>query len=440
MLNPLSNAFGLDIGDRSFKLAQLKKTRGRSGPYRLTAWSSIDVPEGIMNKGDVTDYEKAASLLTELMKKAHGRLKGRAVVACLPEAKTFIKIIDAKEGQSEQQLNKAVRREIELNIPLPPDEIYFDWQLVRPHGSEDEDNTAKKKKKRKKEPKGKKDKKSKDEDGAKEEADENEKPKEEDAPAEPAPDEAADDKEEKTEEQQMEEQAARAADGVEPAKILLGAAPKKLVDDYTSILDMAGLAPIALEIEATAISRCIAPAFEGLPEAIGILDIGATRSSLVVYDRGMIQMSISIPISGIQITDTISKALSINMDEAEILKRECGLDANRCEDKIWKIISPLIDDMTQKIRNALRFYKIGFPYGKKVEHMYLCGGGAHFREVDTVLSNQLAIRVERGDGLINVRKPAPRKFPHDQALSFATAIGLGIRAANEANRRMTGFR
>lgn len=426
MLNPLSNAFGLDIGDRSFKLAQLKKTRGKNGPFRLMAWSSIDVPEGIMNKGEVADYDKAAALLSELLQNARGRIKGRAVVACLPEAKTFIKIIDAKEGQSESQLNKAVKREIELNIPLPPEEIYHDWQLIRPHGSEQEQTKSTLKKAKKADKEEKKEEENQEGNGADE--------------GKPEENEDADRTEETGAEQSMEEQAELAEQAGETNKILLGAAPKKLVDDYTTILDRAGLAPIALEIEATAISRCVAPTFESLPEAIGILDIGATRSSLVVYDRGMIQMSISIPISGIQITETISKALSINMDEAEILKRECGLDANRCEDRIWKIIAPLIDDMTQKIRNALRFYKIGFPYGKKVEHMYLCGGGAHFREVDTVLSNQLAIKVERGDALTNVRKPIPKKFPHDQALSFATAIGLGIRAANEANRRMNSIR
>jgi Tfp pilus assembly PilM family ATPase len=425
MLNPLSNAFGLDIGDRSFKLAQLRKGRGKNNPYKLTAWSSVDVPEGIMNKGDVNENERATELLIKLMSDAKGRLKGRSVVACLPEAKTFIKIIDAKDGQNKEQLEKAVKKEIELNIPLPPNEIYYDWQLIRPGEGEMEALTPKQMKKERKK---------------KKEAKEKEATKENDK-KDSSEDNGADPEGEAKEpslEEQMEEQAELKKNGND-TKILLGAAPKKLVDDYTTILDMAGLAPIALEIEATAISRCIAPVKEGLPEAIGILDIGATRSSLVIYDRGMIQMSISIPISGIQITETISEALTINMNEAEILKRECGLDANRCEDKIWKIIAPLIDDITQKIRNALRFYKIGFPYGKKVEHMFLCGGGAHFREVDTVLSNQLAIKVDRGDALVNIKKSATRKFPHDQALSFATAIGLGMRAANESSRRTHSF-
>jgi type IV pilus assembly protein PilM len=212
----------------------------------------------------------------------------------------------------------------------------------------------------------------------------------------------------------------------------MGAAPKSLVDDYTNLLEKAGLAPIALEIEATAISRAIVAFEEFTDEAVGILDIGATRSSLVIYDSGALQMSISIPISGNDITKLVSDSLSVSMDDAEKLKRECGLDADRCEDKMWNILLPLIDDITEKIRNALRFYKIGFPAGKKIERLYLCGGGALFKEIDTVLSRKLTIKAQRGNALVNLSPKLPKAFPKkDETLMYATAIGLAIRAADE---------
>ena len=121
-------------------------------------------------------------------------------------------------------------------------------------------------------------------------------------------------------------------------------------------------------------------------------------------------------------------------DDAEKLKRECGLDANRCEDKMWSILQPLIDDMTEKIRNALRFYQIGFPEGTKIERLYLCGGGAQFHEIDSVLSHKLTIQVRRGDALANIDKRLPKGFAAEAPLQYATAIGLGMRAADERGR------
>jgi Tfp pilus assembly PilM family ATPase len=144
-----------------------------------------------------------------------------------------------------------------------------------------------------------------------------------------------------------------------------------------------------------------------------------------------VRISISIPLSGIDITASISDQLGVSMEEAEILKYECGLDPDRCEDKLWKVLLPLIDDMTDKIRNALTFYRVGFPQGKKIEKILLCGGGARFKEIDTVLSRKLTIKVRRSDPLVNAYQKFPRGFHSDHALPFATAIGLGLHAADE---------
>lgn len=386
-MNPLSNAFGLDIGDRTFKLIQMSKKRGKKGGYRIAAWGSIDVPEDVMERGEIKDMAKAAIYLGKLLNASKGKLSGRAVVACLPEAKTFIKIIEVDGVATEETLRKAVITEIEQNIPLPMDDIYFDWQRLDT-GTHQHVPAA-----------GESD---------------------ESSPSEEAPTAAPQDGTD-----------AAPVRSTPKTRVLLGAAPKQLVNDYTTLIERAGLAPITLEIEAMAIARAIIPDIQVEQEAIGILDIGATRSSLVICDDGALRMSISIPISGIAITKLVSESLGVNMENAEKLKRECGLDANRCEDKMWNILLPLIDDMTEKIRNALRFYKIGFPDGKKIERVYLCGGGAQFHEIDTVLSRKLTIKARRGDALVNVDPRLPKGFAGDDSLQYATAIGLGIRAAEE---------
>ncbi|HCC22055.1 hypothetical protein A2480_01145 [Candidatus Uhrbacteria bacterium RIFOXYC2_FULL_47_19] len=380
MLNPLSNAFGLDIGDRSFKLVQLGRPRGRKKGYRLNAWSIVDVPDGVMSNGNILDRPKAAALINKLVKSAVGHVGGRTVVACLPETKTFIKVIETNPNETREQMMSAVLKEIEDNIPLPKEEIYFDWQTT------------------------------------------NDKLQPATTP-----------KEIKNPQEKISTITA------EPTKIILGAAPKQLVDDFTAMIDLAGLAPAVFEIEAMAISRAVLPITNEPETAVGLLDIGATRSSLIVYDRGAIQMSLSIPISGAEITETISQKLKVSLEDAEKLKRKCGLDANRCEDRIWKILQPQIDDMTEKIKNALRFYKIGFPHGRDIEHLLVAGGGANFREIDSVLSRKLTIKVERANPFINIQLPVPKRFPIETALTYTTAIGLAIRAADETISGLRGI-
>jgi len=440
-LNPLSDAFGLDIGDRGFKVVQVSKKGGTKQPYRLRAWGSVSVPEGVMERGDILNMTQAVKCVRELLGKTHGRLKGSAVAACLPEAKSFIKIVETEQGASPKQLQDAVNRELEQNIPLSLSEIYYDWQIIddtRPAIKKPADKAAKTAPSKEeleavaafgrpaiREPAGTVEQKA----AEAETQDEPAATESETAATETDP--AATESETAAQPEESEK--------TPKTRLLLAAAPKTLIDGYTQLLEAAGLAPIAFEVEALAIARATVPETEEFDEPIGILDIGATRSSLVIYDNGVLQMSIGIPLSGNELTQIISEKLSITPAEAEVIKVECGLDAHRCEDRMWNILLPLIDDMSSKIRNALRFYKIGFPMGKKIEKLYLCGGGAHFREIDTVLSRKLTIKVRRGDALANFGH-VPHSFPADASLAYTTAIGLAMRAADEQEQFRRTFR
>lgn len=405
--NPLAHAFGLDIGDRSFKLVQTKRKGGRKDVYKITAWGEVSVPEGVMDKGKILDMDQAVTLIKKLLRNTRGRVRGRAAVVCLPEAKSFIKIIKVKDVEDDnKKLHDAVVEEIKQNIPIPIDEIYFDWQVVDRTESEIEEAPEDKK-------------------GENEEKVENEEEKDTDD----------DDENGSAENETEEEEEARQPKEPVTTTILLGAAPRGLVNSYSKMLELAGLVPIVLEIEATAVTRAIVPLDRMHDVSLGILDIGATRSSLVIYDQGALQMSISIPVSGIEITKIVSESLSLSIEEAEKLKKKCGLDVKVCGDKMWNVLLPVIDDITDRIRNALRFYRIGFPEGKKIERIYLCGGGAHFKEIDTVLSRKLTMKARLANSLVNVDPKLPRNFPKEKTLTYTTAIGLALRATYEHSKR-----
>jgi type IV pilus assembly protein PilM len=412
LFNPLSHAFGLDIGDESFKLIQVtKRGAGKASPYFLTAWGSVTVPDGVMDNGEITDLDGAIALLKRLLKETKGRLRGRTAVASLPEAKTFVKVIRVHANVDEATLKTEVVKEVEENIPLPIDEIYFDWQKIPM-------------------------------------------PKPEDVAALAAEDTSMDDEDDEATSPNAPETRATAtspaaADETIPVApvpvpaepqqlVLIAAAPRELVDKYTALLEGAGLIPAALELEGMAVTRAIVPDTKMEKVRLAMLDIGATRSSLIIYDENTLQISIGIPISGNQITKVVSEKLAISTEEAEKMKVECGLDVQLCEDRMWNLLLPFIDEMSERIRNALRFYRIGFETGKHIDRVYLCGGGAYFKEIDTVLSRKLGIKVRRGNALVNLNPKLPKGFAVEVGLSYTTAIGLALRAIaeTEKGRRM----
>ncbi|HTK59776.1 MAG TPA: type IV pilus assembly protein PilM [Candidatus Baltobacteraceae bacterium] len=207
--------------------------------------------------------------------------------------------------------------------------------------------------------------------------------------------------------------------------VTIAAAPKQIVDSYSTALEAAGLIPVAFEIEAQAIVRSVIPK-KGDGQTIGIVDFGATRSSFIVYDKGTIQFTVSIPLSGDVVTRRIAESLSVDLPEAERTKRQCGVDAHKCGTRLWSIMEPFLSEMADRIIDAVNFYRDHFPGGRPLDEIILCGGGANMARMDELLSDLTKTPVRKADPWINI-DPGHTPLPSEIILSSTTAVGLALR-------------
>lgn len=223
-----------------------------------------------------------------------------------------------------------------------------------------------------------------------------------------------------------------------PMTVTIAAAPKSIVDSYSTVLEATGFVPVAYEIEAQAIVRSVIPAAEDGLKAFGIIDFGATRSSFIVYDKGTIQFTVSVPLSGDVVTRRISEALEVGLPEAERTKRQCGVDANKCGTTLWSIMEPFLREMSAHVLDAVSFYRDHFPDGRMLDEIILCGGGANMERLDELLADLTKIPVRKANPWINIdatRTPLPLEI----ILSSTTTIGLALRQrvpAVLANRKL----
>lgn len=122
---------GLDIADRAIKFAEF--SRHASG-IKMSTYGRIIIEEKIVENGDIKNPEALVLALTSL------RLGGsifhhRFAAVSLPEEKGFLRIIQVPRVKMEA-LENTVRWELEGNFPLPPEELYFDYEVVRPREME----------------------------------------------------------------------------------------------------------------------------------------------------------------------------------------------------------------------------------------------------------------------------------------------------------------
>jgi len=128
-LNLKSESFGLDISDLSLKLVKLKK---KEKILSLASFNEAKINPGIIESGVVKDEESLSKIIKETVDKAKGeKIRTKYVVCSLPEEKAFLQVIQMPLMKKEE-LREAVYFEAENYIPLPLDQVYLDFQTIKP--------------------------------------------------------------------------------------------------------------------------------------------------------------------------------------------------------------------------------------------------------------------------------------------------------------------
>lgn len=227
--------------------------------------------------------------------------------------------------------------------------------------------------------------------------------------------------------------------------VLLAAVPKNISDSYATVLEKAGLKPVAFEIESQAIVRAlIKDGFSS--EALLIVDLGAIRTSFIIFSRKSISFTSCLPFSSHHLTEIIAKNLNISLEEAEKLKLKYGLEevlASKFEDEdektrkireeIFEALIPALVDLAQQIKKHLEYYESLaaegdlLPEERKIKKIVLCGGGSVLKGLREFLEMEVKIPVEIGNPLVNLGEKQKPNISFEDSLIFTTAIGLALR-------------
>ncbi len=202
-------------------------------------------------------------------------------------------------------------------------------------------------------------------------------------------------------------------------KILLTAVPTTVIDNYLKMFRLAGLRPLALEIEALALIRSLVGS---RPESFLIIDIGARNTSLNLVDRGFLRVSRNLPLGGESITSGIAQSLHVSYARAEQFKQDLGLSGGL--DQIPQSMKSVMDSIKNETSQLLKIYESG---GREIQEIFLAGAGAYLPGVVNYFSN-LGPRVSLGDPLKFISYDPQLRAPLSRvSQGLAVALGLAMR-------------
>ncbi|WP_371371393.1 type IV pilus assembly protein PilM [Sporomusa aerivorans] len=213
-------------------------------------------------------------------------------------------------------------------------------------------------------------------------------------------------------------------------RVLLVAAPRRLVDSLTGVLTEAACQTIAVDIEALALSRTLS----GSEDAnTVILDIGKTVSRVIVFQESIPVITRFLPIGGQNFTEIIMQSFTLEYTEAERVKQYPAGQLNSPISQgevsaVARRFEELVTEFAREVRRTLEYLQLQNRKAS-IERVYLTGGGTKLEILHQHLSEHI------GDIVLLKHKPLAgislsqsidKRFLHDFAPQLAVAIGLAM--------------
>ncbi len=120
--------FGFDIGRSSVKIMQIDQTQKTSV---VAGYGTISFDASAVKKGVIVDPEEVIKASHELIEhQLIGQITTRNVAISLPNAYSFSRILELPK-MDKKDLESAIELEAGQSIPLPLDDLYYDFEVTR---------------------------------------------------------------------------------------------------------------------------------------------------------------------------------------------------------------------------------------------------------------------------------------------------------------------
>ena len=174
--------------------------------------------------------------------------------------------------------------------------------------------------------------------------------------------------------------------------VFLVAAKKEMVNDYINLVNLAGLNPCIVDVEAFALQNTFEHNYDFQDDNVALIDIGASKTSLNILKGNSSVFMRDVSLGCGQINQKIMSLVECTFEEAEQLKY--GDDSAKLSpEDLRGIVSSVVADWCTEIRRALDFFYSTYPEDQ-INRIVLSGGGANISEFRQLLATEASAKVE----------------------------------------------
>jgi type IV pilus assembly protein PilM len=227
-------------------------------------------------------------------------------------------------------------------------------------------------------------------------------------------------------------------------EVLAAAATRETVMEHIALLQEAGLEPVGLLAEPHALQQFwrTANLADGEEGSIAVLDLGARKTSIHIFQGGELQFSRYVPTSGDAFTMALTgmirageQEIELNTAQAEKLKRDHGIPSVEDRGKTGEgiplsqlavRIRPVLEKLETEISRSFDYYAFQFQ-GETITRLLLTGGGAQLKGIEAFFADRFDVRVGFLDPLAPiVIEDSPIFSEVDAANRMVLTVAVGL--------------
>jgi len=220
-----------------------------------------------------------------------------------------------------------------------------------------------------------------------------------------------------------------------PDRVLLAVAYRDLVDRFAATCAAAKIELLGIDIEAFALLRAVGgdplPAGQRAEAARVAVSIGHDRTTVAVSDGRVCEFTRVLDWGGARVTTAIERALEVDADEADRIKRSLDISNEAPQDPgderttlAVEAARREVNGLARELASSLHFYQ-DQPDSLGFAEITITGGGAHLQGLAEQLEELVGISFRVADPFARVGS-GHGISSGGQDGSLAVAIGLGI--------------
>src|SRR5688500_9581266 len=215
-------------------------------------------------------------------------------------------------------------------------------------------------------------------------------------------------------------------------EVLLVAAKKEKIGDYTGVIAQAGRTPVIVDVDAFALQNAYEVNY-GLDagQVVVLLNAGASAININILQGDQSVFTRDISMGGNAYTEAVQKELDLPFDAAEQLKKGIPVDGATFEEA-QPVLRAVTENVLLEIQKTFDFFK-ATASSDQIDRIMLSGGASRVDGFREMLQGRFNAPVEDFDPFRSVVWDTKKlgAAAEDHASTAAVAVGLALRKVGD---------